>query len=334
MSQPLVVRIGVYPHRAEETVAWERDAFQVAGCTYQFLEASDPQGQIEQIRDADAIVFGGGGRWDEAVFAQLERCQVLMSCSVGIDWIDVDAATRHRVNIVHIPDMCTDEVADHTLALLLACVRKIPALSARVQSGIWDRSLLAPMPRLRGRTLGLLGFGRIARQVADRARGFGLAIITFDPVVDAATAAAAGARLVDLETLLRESDVLSVHTPLMASTRGLIGAEAFRLMKPSSYLINTSRGPVVDEAALIEALRSGQIRGAGLDVLEHEPPHADNPLLRMDNVVVTAHAAGFSDEVVESIPRVAVREVLAVLQNGAPSPAAWANRAALQATAS
>src|SRR5439155_11706919 len=184
----------------------------------------------------------------------LEQCKHLVTCSVGFDAIDLDVAGRQGIMVQNFPEMCTDEVADHTLALILSSIRKIPQCHARLRGGLWDRELLPPMPRLRGLTLGLLGFGRIAREVADRARGFGMQIISHDPWIDPAVAEQADAQLVDLDTLCRESDVLSVHVPLLPTTRHILSAAQFAQMKPSAILVNTARGPIVDEAALIEAL--------------------------------------------------------------------------------
>jgi D-3-phosphoglycerate dehydrogenase len=325
--RPLVIRLGAYPHRVEQTTRWEEAALAEAGVRYRFHRTASPEEQMAAIREADAII-SGGPPWPAAVLATSGRCRLLVSCGVGLDRIDLAAASARRIMVCNMPDLCTDEVADHAMALLLACVRKVPRLHQRVTGGRWDRALLEPMPRLRGKTLGLLGFGRIGRAVAERARGFGLRLLAYDAYVAPAAAAAAGAALVDLPTLLAESDVVSCHLPLTPETAGLLDEAAFRRMKPSAYFVNTSRGRVVDEAALTRALREGWIAGAGLDVLAQEPPAADNPLLTLANVVVTPHASGFSDEVVDQIPRLAVEEVLAVLRGGTPRPIAWANRAA------
>jgi D-3-phosphoglycerate dehydrogenase len=327
--QPFVVRVGVYPHRVEQTTQWEEAALAEAGVAYRFLRTATPEEQVAAVRDADAIITGGGA-WPAAVLQTPGRCRLLVACGVGMDRIDLAAASARRIMVCNMPDLCTDEVADHAMALLLACVRKVARLHGRVAGGRWDRALLEPMPRLRGKTLGLLGFGRIGRAVAERARGFGLRALAYDAYVSPAAAQSAGATLVDLPTLLAESDIVSCHLPLTAETAGVLDEAAFRRMKPSAYFVNTSRGRVVDEAALIRALREGWIAGAGLDVLAQEPPAADNPLLAMENVVVTPHASGFSDEVVDLIPRLAVAEVLAVLRGGTPRPIAWANRGAFE----
>jgi D-3-phosphoglycerate dehydrogenase / 2-oxoglutarate reductase len=326
MTKPLVVRIGVYPHRVESTIAWERAALAEAGVDYRFVRPATVAEQIEAVRPADAVI-SSGGIWTEEVLGQMERCKVIVACGVGLDRVDLPAAARHGIMVCNMPDLCTDEVADHAFALLLACVRKVPRLHNRVVGGTWDRVLLEPMPVLRGKTLGLLGFGRIARAMGERARGFGLEVVAYDAYITPESAAAGGATLVDLETLARRSDIVSCHLPLTEETAGMLDEGFFRRMKPTAYFINTSRGGVVDEAALPRALREGWIAGAGLDVLAREPAPPDHPLLALENVIVTPHAAGFSDEVVDRIPRLAVAEALAVVRGGTPRPIAWANRA-------
>ena len=325
----LVVRVGAFPHRADETVGWERQVFADQGYDFEFLEPEDAARELETLRRARAILCGGG-TWDRRTVERLESCEILVSCSVGLDRLDLEAATEHGIVVCNLPEFCTDEVADHTLALLLACVRKISRLDRRIRSGTWDRAILEPMPRLRGRTLGLIGFGRIARAVAERASSFGMTTVACDPYVDPVVAHEAGVELLDLIEVCRRADVVSCHLPLLPSTRQLIGEEHFRAMKPSAYFINTSRGGVVDESALIRALQEGWILGAGLDVLDREPPAADSPLLALENVILTPHMASYSDEVVDEIPRLAVANVLAVLDGGTPPEVGWVNRAALE----
>jgi D-3-phosphoglycerate dehydrogenase len=326
--RPDVVRVGAFPHRVPETVAWEREAFADRGYDFEFLEPGEAAAGHETLRQARAVICGGL-TWDRQMVERLESCEILVACSVGLDWLDVESATECGIAVCNLPEFCTDEVADHTIALLLACVRKISRLDRRVRSGTWDRAILEPMPRLRGKTLGLVGLGRIARAVAERTSSFGMTSVAYDPYVDAAAAKQAGVELLDLTELCGRADVVSCHVPLLASTSRLIGEAQFRAMKPSAYFVNTSRGGVVDEAALVRALEGGWIRGAGLDVLQHEPPEPDNPLLSLENVVLTPHMASFSDEVIDEIPRLAVAAALAVLEGGTPPEIGWVNRAAL-----
>jgi D-3-phosphoglycerate dehydrogenase len=327
VNKKLVVRTNVYPHRVDETVGWEQQAYADAGVEFRFLKPSTPEELREAIRDADAVVTGGGV-YDTAAFDAMTHCKVVVSCSVGLDRIDLAAASARGVMVCNMPDLCTDEVADHAMALLLACNRKVVRLAERVRGGTWDRVLLEPMPRLRGKTIGLLGFGRIGQAMAERCRGFGLKVAAYDPYLPAEVAREKGVELLPLEELLAASDFVSCHLPYGESTHHLIGEAQFRAMKPSALFVNSSRGRVVDEAALTVALREGWIAGAGLDVLEQEPPDPANPILQLPTAVVTPHAAGFSDEVVDLIPRLAFDEVMAVLKGGRPRPIAWANRGA------
>ena len=322
-----IVRVNVYPHRVEETTGWERDAFTKAGHEYQFVRTSTPEELRAAVADADAVI-SGGGVWDAQAFAAMSRCRVLVNCGVGLDRVDLRAAGDRGVMVCNMPDLCTDEVADHAMALLLACNRKVVRLHNRVTGGIWDRLALEPMPALRGSTAGLLGFGRIAQAMAERCRAFGMKVAAFDPYVPAEVGRATGVELLELPALLAAADVVSCHLPHVEATHHLMGEAQFNGMKPSAYFVNTSRGKVVDEAALVTALREGWIAGAGLDVLEQEPPDGENPLLRMENVIVTPHAAGFSDHVVDLIPRMALDEVTRVLNGGTPREIAWANKAA------
>jgi D-3-phosphoglycerate dehydrogenase len=315
-----VVRIGAYPHRVSEGVAYERERVQAAGHAYRFVDSVTPSGHPEALAAADVII-AGGGRWDAGTFRLAGRCGLFLICAVGIDSVDVEAATADGIPICHMPDICTHEVAEHTFALLLALVRRIPRLDEQVRGGAWSRDLLEPMARLHGKTLSLLGLGRIASEVARLGAAFGMEVLAHDPYVGAAP----GIELVGLDELCRRADILSCHVPLTDATRAVIGERELALMKPSACIVNTSRGGIVDEAALAAALRAGTLRGAALDVLVAEPPPPDHPLLGLDAVVLTPHAGGFSDEVVDDIPRRAVDEVLGVLAARPPTRRAWVN---------
>jgi D-3-phosphoglycerate dehydrogenase len=328
----LVVRTNVYPHRVDETTGWERRAFEEAGVEYRFVQTTDAASLRAAVAEADAVVTGGGV-YDAETFAAMQRCKVVVSCSVGLDRVDLAAASQRGVMVCNMPDLCTDEVADHAMALLMACNRKIVRLANRVRGGTWDRALLEPMPVLRGKTIGLLGFGRIGQAMAERCRGFGLNVIAYDPYLPAEVARERGVELHPLEEMLAASDFVSCHLPHSESTHHLMSDAQFKAMRRGAYFVNTSRGRVVDEAALIRALREGWIAGAGLDVLEQEPIDPNNPLPQIENAIVTPHAAGFSDEVVDRIPRLAFEEVMSVLKGGTPRAVAWANKAAFQVRA-
>ena len=296
MSQFKIVQTGA-PAGAE-LVAEREGLAEFAGDLVSYGPLNTPEKLIEACRDADACLVPGQ-RFTEEVLSKLERCRVLVRYGVGYDTIDVDAASKHNILVVNIPDFCQPEVANHALALLLDCAKKISRLDRWMRTGGWQggrASFLSPMGPIHGETIGLVGFGAIARTFHRSVAALDMKVLAYDPFVSQELAASLNVELVSLDELLRRSDYVSIHVPLMAATKGLISAEKLALMKPSAYLINTSRGPVVDETALIAALQHGQIAGAGLDVFEQEPLASDSPLLRMENVTVTPHTASYADE--------------------------------------
>jgi D-3-phosphoglycerate dehydrogenase len=270
-----------------------------ADCLVTYGDLDTPEKLVEHCRDADALLVPRA-RFTKEVIDQLERCRVLVRYGIGYDTIDVPAASEHGLLVVNIPDFCLPEVANHALVLLLDCAKKITRLDKWLRTGAWNRSgrapFISPMGQIHGQTVGLIGFGQIAREFHRRLVPLGVRIIAFDPYAPPEIAAALNVELLPLEEVLRQSDYVSIHVPLTPDTRQLLNAERFALMKPTAYLINTSRGPVVDEAALIAALQEGRIAGAGLDVFETEPVAPDNPLLAMENVVLTPHSASYADE--------------------------------------
>ncbi len=296
MSQFKIVQTGAPVGAA---LADEREGLaEFAGDLISYGSLNTPEKLIDACRDADACLVPGQ-LFTEEVLSKLERCRVLVRYGVGYDTIDVDAASQHNILVVNIPDFCMPEVANHALALLLDCAKKISRLDRWMRTGGWQGGrapFLSPMGPIHGETVGLVGFGQIARTFHRRVAALDMKVLAYDPFVSQELAASLNVELVSLEELLRRSDYVSIHVPLMAATKGLINAEKLALMKPSAYLINTSRGPVVDEPALIAALQNGQIAGAGLDVFEHEPLSNDSPLLRMENVTVTPHTASYADE--------------------------------------
>jgi D-3-phosphoglycerate dehydrogenase / 2-oxoglutarate reductase len=204
------------------------------------------------------------------------------------------------------------------MALLLALVRKIPSSNARTQSGRWEMKAVVPIHRLRGSVLGLVAFGQIPQRVAPRAQSFGMRVVTHDPFVSKQVADDAGVERVEFDELIRISDYVSIHTPLLPSTRHLFNADVFRRMKPAAYLINTARGPIIDEAALANAIDQGHLAGAALDVMEQEPPSASSPLFGRDNVIVTPHTSYYSEESLLDLQHKAAEEVVRVLSGEAP----------------
>lgn len=250
----------------------------------------------------------------------LGRCRVLSRYGVGFDNVDVPAATAKGIWVARVPDYSIEDVSDQALALLLACVRGVAYKDRAVRAGRWNVHKEVPTRRVAGRTLGLVGYGAIARCLHRKTSGFNLArTLVYDPYVKPEAIRAAGAEPTDLERLLRESDYVSVHVPLGPETRGLIGERQLSLMKGAAVLVNTSRGPVVDERALAAALAARRIAAAGLDVFETEPLAADSPLRKLENVVLSDHAGWYSEESVPELKTKAARNVAAVLAGGTPA---------------
>jgi D-3-phosphoglycerate dehydrogenase / 2-oxoglutarate reductase len=250
--------------------------------------------------DADVVwVFGSSrclhGQMSPEELSILPKCGAIIRTGSGTDNVPVKAATRLGIVVANTPDALNDAVSDHAIGLLFAVVRQIALQDRNVRNRIWDRTRGYPNWHLTGRTLGLVGFGRIARTVAQKLAGFQMTNLAYDPFVLPEVFDKHSVHSVSLDELFRRSDFVSIHCPLIPQTRHLIGRAEFEKMKREAILINTSRGPVIDESALIVALKSGQIAGAGLDVLETEPPEWDNPLLQLDNVVLTPHLGGYSD---------------------------------------
>lgn len=289
-----VIRTTRFPHAPESTLDDERRILGLVGAEVIPVVCDTPEDLIAAAQGADAL-FNNGIRVTGETMDAMPHCRGIVTATIGYDAIDIAAATARGIPIANVPDFCVREVANHTMGLLIACSRKIVYLHEQLRAGVWDFTLLPPMPPIHGETLGLVSFGRIARAVATRARAFEMRLLAYDPYLDPAVGAEYGVELVPFDTLLRESDYLSVHTLLNAETRHLLSDREFSLMKPTATVINTGRGPVIDEAALIRALQEGRIGGAGLDVFEQEPVSPENPLVRMPNVVLTPHSAGFSD---------------------------------------
>lgn len=282
---------------------------------------------IDLARTADAMIVEGSQRpITRRIIENLERCRIISGTQIGYDSIDTAAATERGILVTNVPGYCIEEVTDHAMALLLACSRRVVALNGAVKSGGWGfgprsseikEEIRPGIGRLRGRTLGLFGFGAIGRALVPKARGFGLRIIACDPHVDRATADELDVDLVDWATLLAQSDYLSIHAAYSPETRHAFNRAAFAAMKSSACLINTARGGFIDETALQEALTTRQLAMAALDVLTAEPPE-DNPLLSLDNVVCTGHYAFFSPESFEEQWRRPADEVSRVLRGEWP----------------
>jgi D-3-phosphoglycerate dehydrogenase / 2-oxoglutarate reductase len=263
-------------------------------------------------RDADAILVTYAKLPSELLRA-LTRCKAIGRFGLGVDNIDLPAAKEHGIAVNYVPDYCLHEVSDHAMALLLALARKVTLSNKLVQSGRWEVPPIVPLHRLEGRVLGLVGFGNIPRTLTPKALAFGLKVLTYDPYVKSEALAAAGVEGVSFDDLLARSDFISVHAPLLPATRGLMNAVAFAKMKKGAVLINSARGPLVDEAALVAALDSGQLGGAALDVVTTEPLAKDSPLIGRDNVIITPHTAFYSVEALEELQTKCASDVARVL---------------------
>jgi len=270
---------------------------------------------LEAARDADAILVTYAKLPGE-LLRQLKKCKAIGRFGLGVDNIDLPAAKECGIAANHVPDYCLREVSDHAMALLLALARKVTLSNKLVQSGRWEVPPIVPLRRLEGQTLGLIGFGNIPRALAPKAQAFGLKVITHDPYLKPEVLAKAGVEGVSFDDLLARADFISVHAPLLAATRGLVNAAAFAKMKKGALLINTARGPLIDEVALIAALDSGQLGGAALDVVATEPLAKGSPLIGRDNVILTPHTAFYSVEALEELQRKCASDVARVLSGG------------------
>ncbi len=281
------------------------------------LAGGDEAALLSLAAAADAILVRSGVRITRQVIEAAPRLRVIGRAGVGVDNIDLDAATERGIWVVNAPDSNSVAVAEHVFALMLALSRRLLGAAASVCRGEWRRGAYRG-EELYGKTLGIVGLGRIGGRVAERARAFGMTVLAHDPYVAPSQAQSLGARLVPLNELLRESDYISLHVPATQGTDHLLGAAQLSQCKPGAYLVNCSRGNVVDEAALLSALDSGRIAGAGLDVFEHEPP-TDSPLLRHPKVVATPHIGGMTREAQRGVALSAVEQVLDVLEGRPPS---------------
>jgi D-3-phosphoglycerate dehydrogenase len=273
---------------------------------------------VELAADADGLITQYAPI-TRAVIERLPRCRVVARYGIGVDTIDVPAATAAGIWVGYGGDYCRTEVAEHAVALLFALARRVVAFDRSVRSGVWNASGVGgPMRPIAGRTLGLVGLGTIGREVARRALALGLTVVASDPALTPEAARECGVELVDFPTLLERSDFVSLHSPLLPQTRHLMNAETLRLMKPTAYLINTSRGGLVDQAALAAAIREEAIAGAALDVLEREPISPDDPLLGLSGVIVTPHAAFYSADSLRELQRRVALNVVVALRGGRP----------------
>jgi D-3-phosphoglycerate dehydrogenase / 2-oxoglutarate reductase len=279
---------------------------------YRTAKSSSAEDILAVARDADAILVTYAKLPGE-LLRQLTRCKAIGRFGLGVDNIDLPAAKALGIAVNYVPDYCLREVSDHAMALLLALARKVTIANAVVQSGRWEVAPLVPLRRLEGQVLGLVGFGNIPRALAPKAKAFGLKVLAHDPYVANEVLRAAAVEGVSFDDLLARSDFISVHAPLLPATRGLMNAAAFAKMKKGACLINTARGPLVDESALVAALNSGQLGGAALDVVATEPLPKDTLLRGRDNVILTPHTAYYSVDALEELQSKCASDVARVL---------------------
>ena len=276
---------------------------------------------LEAVKDADAVIVTLQ-RVTAEIINSMTRCKIISRSGTGLDTIDIPAATARGIWVTYVPDYSIDEVSAHSIALMMSLARGIPFLSQATRNGTWNSQAWGPIWRLRDQTLGVLGFGRIGQATAEKGRGLGLQVIAHDPYANQEIADQLGVRLVDLDTLARESDYISLHSPLLESTRHIVNAEFLGKMKPTAYIINAARGPLIDEDALLEAVRSKQIAGAGLDVLAIEPIDPNSPLLKEERILITPHAAWYSEQAKLDMRTRSAEEVVRILSVQLPrSPA-------------
>jgi D-3-phosphoglycerate dehydrogenase / 2-oxoglutarate reductase len=282
---------------------------------------------IAAAKDADAVIGQASYQCiTRKVLSNLNNCKLITSIGIGYENLDVEAATEFGIMAANVPDANIEDVSDHTMGLILACTRRIVQLNDAVKKGLWT-SVASPhmigviwphLSRLRSQTLGLIAFGKIPRALVPKARGFGLRILVHDPYLSPDIIRKFDVENADLDQLLRESDIVSIHTPLNPETKHILGLKELKRMKPTACLINTARGPVVDHKALYTALTKGYIAAAAFDVTEPEPIKHDNPLLKLDNFIVTAHSAGLSPQSMAEMQRRPGEEIIRVVQGKWP----------------
>jgi D-3-phosphoglycerate dehydrogenase / 2-oxoglutarate reductase len=304
-------------------------SFQGTGVDYRYTVCANEDDTIAAAGDADVLILVPSRQSaSRRVIENLERCRYLLGIITGYDGIDLQAATERGILVTNMPVKVSEEVSDHTMALILACSRRILQLNRLVRNGEWvadrmgsklGREIWPQLATLRGQTLGLVGFGKIARSVANKAKGFGMRVIGFDPYVDQGFFNELGVEKVSFARILKDADFVSIHTFLSDETRGMFGMDELKKMKRTAYLINVSRGPIIDREALYTALTTGVIMGAGLDVTDPEPSTPDNnPLVNLENVIMTPHSAGHSQAVFSDVASLVPDQVYRIMRGGWP----------------
>jgi D-3-phosphoglycerate dehydrogenase len=313
MNAPLVaVSDTVFPN-----LDLARAALSKIDAKLQLASEATPEAILDVARDADGLLVTYGQITAE-IIEELNNCKVIGRFGVGTDNIDLAAAAKANIVVTYAPVYCLDEVSDHSMAMLLALIRKIPYANKLVQGGRWEMRAVTPIGRIRGRTLGLVGLGNISRAMVPKARAFGIDVIALDPYADDEVFAGLDVKRVDLGELLSTSDYITLHAPLTAETHNMFDADAFRQMKTSALLVNTARGPLIDVDALADALEAGEIAGAALDVLPVEPPPDNSRLLGRDDVIFTPHSGFYSEDALLDLQTTVATDVATVLSGGTP----------------
>jgi D-3-phosphoglycerate dehydrogenase len=308
MAGPVIaVTDSVFPNLDPATAALAK-----LNPTFRMSKSANADDILAVAKDADAILVTYAKITCE-IIGQLTRCKAIGRFGLGVDNIDLAAAKEKGIAVNYVPDYCIREVSDHTMALLLALIRKVPLSNKLVQAGRWEMPAVVPIRRIEGTVLGLLGFGNIPRLVAPKAQAFGMKVIAYDPYAKPELFKAANVESVDLDALLARADYVSVHAPLTPATRGMMNAEAFSKIKKGALVVNTARGPLIDETALIAALDAGQVGGAALDVVATEPLAKESPLIGRDNVILTPHTAFYSIEALAELQSKCASDVARVL---------------------
>lgn len=305
-----------------DSIQIEEEILSAVGCRVIPLEFSNDKELLAAIREADAILPRYVNIQRHHI-QELTRCKIIARSGIGVDIVDVSAATEKGIWVTNVPRYCEEEVADHALALILACVRKLNLYQQGVKQGNWKWQSGKPIKRLSESMFGLIGFGKIGQLIWKRMRGFGCRGLIYDPYQLPQVISDAGAQKMDLDDLLQQADILHIQSPLTSETHHLIGAREISLLKPNVIITNTARGPIIDEGALYQALVSGKIAAVGLDDLEEEPAKIrgwkpDNPLIHLPHVIVTPHTAWYSEQAAEEVKRISASEIARVLSGQRP----------------
>lgn len=296
----------------------EKKVFESIGAEVTVLDSMDENVIMQATEYADAVITEYA-KLTAAVIGNMKNCRIITRYGIGVDMIDLDAAAKAGILVANAPDYGIEEVATHTAALILGLARKVVVFDRELKSGKWGYQLGMPIHRLQGETLGLVGYGNISRLVAKYMQGMGMKILAFDPFVSEERMLETGAEKANaLEEILTKSDFVSLHVPLMEETRGMIGEKELKMMKPQAGIVNTGRGGLIDEKALVKALEEDWISGAAIDTFPMEPIQKDNPLLNLNNVIVTPHCAFYSEESLQNLQRIPAEEAVRVLTGEKP----------------